>query len=70
MNKEYLLNHGFENEGLKIDKNRVIIYSQSSCLFNCKYCFKAGMNQNKTKNNEYLSIEHTRLYIQRKIIEY
>ncbi|MEM3875506.1 MAG: hypothetical protein QXP35_00330 [Candidatus Micrarchaeaceae archaeon] len=61
MNKAYLLNQRFENEGLKIDKNRVIIYSQSSCLFNCKYCFKAGMNQNKTKNNEYLSIEQLNL---------
>jgi len=45
----------FEQEGLKIDKERVLTYSQLSCPLDCKYCFVNDLNFNQSKNVAYLS---------------
>lgn len=45
----------FEKEGLKIDKDRVLTYSQLSCPLDCKYCFVDDLNFNQKKNVSYLS---------------
>lgn len=45
----------FEQEGLKIDKERVLTYSQLSCPLECKYCFVNDLNFNQSKNVAYLS---------------
>jgi len=45
----------FEKEGLKIDKERVLTYSELSCPFDCKYCFVEDINPDQKKNISYLS---------------
>ncbi|MFH1207899.1 MAG: radical SAM protein [Patescibacteria group bacterium] len=45
----------FEHDGLKLDKNRVLTYSQLSCPFNCRYCFVEDMNYNQKRKVSYLS---------------
>lgn len=44
----------FEKEGLKIDKERVLIYSNLSCPLKCKYCFVENLTSNKRKGASYL----------------
>lgn len=51
----------FEQKGLKIDKDRVLTYSQLSCPLDCKYCFVEDMNFNQKKNVAYLSDEQLEL---------
>lgn len=51
----------FEKEGLKIDKNRVLTYSQLSCPLDCKYCFVDDMNLDQKKNVAYLSENQLKL---------
>lgn len=36
----------FEEKGLKLDKDRVLTYSQLSCPFGCRYCFVDDLNFN------------------------
>ena len=45
----------FEKEGLKIDKERVLTYSQLSCPLECRYCFVDDMNYNQKSGVAYLS---------------
>jgi len=45
----------YDSEGLKIDKDRVLTYSQLSCPLDCTYCFVDDMNTNQDKNVAYLS---------------
>lgn len=45
----------FEREGLKIDKDRVLTYSQLSCPLDCRYCFVDDLNFNQQKHVSYLS---------------
>lgn len=45
----------FEKEGLKIDKERVLTYSQLSCPLECKYCFVEDMNYNQKRDVAYLN---------------
>lgn len=56
INKEKL-----EKEGLKIDKERVLTYSELSCPFNCKYCFTEDINPEQKKNISYLSEKQLKL---------
>ncbi|MDO8486482.1 MAG: radical SAM protein [Candidatus Staskawiczbacteria bacterium] len=48
-------NIDFEKEGLKLDQNRVLTYSQLSCPLNCTYCFVKDINFNQKKKVPYLS---------------
>jgi len=50
-----------EKQGLKIDKNRVLIYSQLSCPLGCKYCFAGDLNFNQKENASYLSTKQIEL---------
>jgi len=45
----------FEEAGLKIDKDRVLTYSQLSCPLDCTYCFVDEMDTNQKKKVAYLS---------------
>ncbi len=45
----------YNDESLKIDKNRVLTYSQLSCPLDCTYCFVNDMTTNQHKNVEYLT---------------
>lgn len=45
----------FEKEGLKIDKERLLTYSQLSCPLDCKYCFVEDLNFNQKRNVAYFS---------------
>lgn len=45
----------FEREGLKIDQDRVLTYSQLRCPLDCRYCFVDDMNFNQQKHVSYLS---------------
>lgn len=40
----------YDEAGLKIDKNRVLTYSQLSCPLECTYCFVNDMTTNQNKN--------------------
>lgn len=51
----------FEKEGLKIDKERVLTYSELSCPFDCKYCFVEDISPNQKKNVSYLSEKQVEL---------
>jgi len=51
----------FEKEGLKIDQDRVLTYSQLSCPLECKYCFVGDMNYNQKRNVSYLTPEQSKL---------
>lgn len=45
----------FEDNGLKIDKERVLTYSHLSCPLECTYCFVDEMTQEQSKGVAYLS---------------
>ncbi len=45
----------FEQEGFKIEGDRVLTYSKLSCPLDCTYCFVEDMNFNQEKNAAYLS---------------
>lgn len=45
----------FEEEGIKIDKDRVLTYSHLSCPLDCKYCFIDDLRFNQLKNVAYLT---------------
>lgn len=45
----------FENNGLKIDQDRILTYSQLSCPLDCRYCFVDDLNFNQKRNVSYLS---------------
>jgi len=45
----------FEEAGLKIEKDRVLTYSELICPLNCKYCFAGDLNFNHKKDVAYLS---------------
>lgn len=45
----------FENEGLKIDKERILTYSKLSCPLECSYCFVDEMNTEQSKHVAYLT---------------
>ncbi len=47
----------FEREGLKIDKNRILTYSQLACPLDCTYCFVDDLDYNQKRNVAYLSPE-------------
>jgi len=51
----------FEQKGLKLDKDRVLTYSQLNCPLDCKYCFVEDMNFNQKKDVAYLSDEQLEL---------
>ena len=54
-------NQQFEQHGLKIDKDRVLTYSQLSCPLGCRYCFVDDMNFNQKRNVAYLTEEQFQL---------
>ena len=39
----------YEQHGLKIDRDRVLTYSQLSCPLECRYCFVNDLNFNQKK---------------------
>jgi DNA repair photolyase len=45
----------FEQQGLKIDKERVLTYSKLSCPLDCTYCFVNEMTQEQSKGAAYLN---------------
>jgi DNA repair photolyase len=45
----------FEQQGLKIDNERVLTYSKLSCPLECTYCFVDEMTQEQSKKAAYLS---------------
>jgi DNA repair photolyase len=45
----------FEEEGIRIDKDRVLTYSHLSCPLDCKYCFIDDLRFNQLKNVAYLT---------------
>ena len=49
------MNEEFEKEGLKIDKERALTYSQLACPFDCVYCFVEDINFNQHRFVNYLS---------------
>ena len=51
----------YDAEGLKIDRNRVLTYSQLSCPLNCTYCFVNDMMTNQKRNVAYLTEDQIRL---------
>lgn len=51
----------FEKEGLKIDKERVLTYSELSCPLNCKYCFVKDLSPQQKENVSYLSEKQFKL---------
>ncbi len=51
----------YEQSGLKIDKDRVLTYSQLSCPFDCSYCFVEDLNFNQKRNVAYLTQEQQKL---------
>lgn len=51
----------FERHGFKIDKDRVLTYSQLSCPLDCKYCFVDDMNSNQEKGVAYLTEEQLKI---------
>ncbi len=51
----------FEDQGLKIDKERVLTYSKLSCPLECTYCFVDEMTQEQSKGVTYLNEEQLRL---------
>lgn len=51
----------YDSEGLKIDKNRVLTYSQLSCPLECTYCFVDDMSTNQKRNVAYLTQKQVEL---------
>jgi DNA repair photolyase len=51
----------FENNGLKIDKERVLTYSKLVCPLDCTYCFVNEMTQEQEKSVSYLTTEQVHL---------
>lgn len=51
----------FEEQGLKIDKERVLTYSKLSCPLECTYCFVDEMVQEQAQGVSYLNNEQIRL---------
>lgn len=51
----------FEGEGLKIDKDRVLTYSQLICPLECLYCFSSDLNFNQLPDVAYLSEKQLQL---------
>lgn len=51
----------FEEQGLKIDKERVLTYSKLSCPLECTYCFVDEMTQEQSQGVQYLSQEQLSL---------
>lgn len=47
----------YERNGLKIDQDRVLTYSQLSCPLDCSYCFVGDMNFNQKRDVAYLTQE-------------
>lgn len=47
----------FEKFGLKIDKERVLTYSQLSCPLDCRYCFVEDLNRVQKFDTAYLTEE-------------
>src|SRR3989338_1770769 len=47
----------YEQHGLKIDRDRVLTYSQLSCPLECRYCFVNDLNFNQKRNTTYLTQE-------------
>ena len=45
----------YDTAGLKIDRERVLTYSQLSCPLDCTYCFVNDMTTNQQKNIAYLT---------------
>ena len=50
-------NNVYEKHGLKIDKDRILTFSQLRCPLDCSYCFVDDLNFNQQKNVAYLSQE-------------
>ncbi|MGE5297989.1 MAG: hypothetical protein ACM3KM_02415 [Acidobacteriaceae bacterium] len=48
-------NAEFENERLRIDKERVLTYSGLVCPLDCKYCFVEHLNAEQSKGSTYLN---------------
>lgn len=51
----------FEQQGIKIDQERALIYSKLSCPFGCTYCFVDEMNQEQSKGAVYLDDQQLEL---------
>jgi len=51
----------FEEQGLKIDKNRVLTYSNIICPLDCVYCFSKELNREPQKDIVYLNEEQLKL---------
>jgi len=47
----------YEQNGLKIDRNRVLTYSQLNCPLECRYCFVDDLNFNQKRKVAYLTQE-------------
>jgi DNA repair photolyase len=45
----------YEQNGLKIDRNRVLTYSQLNCPLECRYCFVDDLNFNQKRKVAYLT---------------
>ena len=62
MENESKLN--FAEQGLIIEKDRVLTYSKLVCPLECKYCFVEALNNNQQKRVAYLSEEQMSLLSQ------
>ncbi len=51
----------FEQAGLKIDKERVLTYSNIRCPFDCSYCFADDLSIERNEEVAYLSEEQVEL---------
>lgn len=51
----------FENAGLVVEKERVLVYSKLVCPLDCKYCFSENLSRSKQKESVYLSAEQLEL---------
>ena len=51
----------FEQQGIKIDKERALTYSKLSCPFGCTYCFVDEMNQGQSKESIYIDDQQVEL---------
>ena len=52
----------FESEGLKIDKDRVLTYSQLVCPLECLYCFSNDLSFTQRRDMAYLSEKQLQLF--------
>jgi len=58
---EKINSEDFQKDGLVIESDRVLIYSNMTCPLDCKYCFAGDLNNERNNDNLYLSLKQSEL---------